>query len=44
MDAGVQDNQGASTLNVTESGEYKCRAVSKAGKTFSRTAVVSFIG
>ena len=43
LDAGVQDGQGTSTLKVTEAGEYKCRAVSKAGKTFSTTAVVTFI-
>ena len=43
LNAGVQDAQGTSTLEVTEAGEYKCRAVSKAGKTFSTTAVVTFI-
>ena len=43
LNSGVQDAQGTSTLEVTEAGEYKCRAVSKAGKTFSTTAVVTFI-
>ena len=43
LEAGVQDDLGYSTLEVTEAGEYKCRAVSEAGKTFSTTAVVTFI-
>ena len=43
IEIGVHDGHGSSELVVTSEGNYKCRAISDVGKTFSTTAMVTFM-